>query len=118
MMRKNLCHQKKTRRLLMISSQAEQVRNQIKQVVGPMLKASINVPIETRRIQYEALMSRTELPPDVEIETVEAGGVPCEWVGIAAGASRRSIMYLHGGAYTVGSARSDRMLTSALALVT
>ena len=105
----------------MISSQAEQVRNQIKQVVGPMLKASINVPIETRRIQYEALMSRTELPPDVEIETVEAGGVPCEWVSISAGASHWSqqvIMYLHGGAYTVGSARSDRMLTSALARVT
>src|SRR5207245_4533870 len=105
----------------MISSQAEQVRNQIKQVVGPMLKASINLPIETRRIEYEALMSRTELPPDVEIETVLAGGVPCEWVSIAAGASHRSqqmIMYLHGGAYTVGSARSDRMLTSALARVT
>src|SRR5437764_4993193 len=44
--------------------------------------------------------------------------VPCEWVSISAGASRRSIMYLHGGAYIVGSARSDRMLTSALARVT
>ena len=92
----------------------------MKNVIGPMLKAVLEAPLETARPQFEALMSRTELPPDVEIEEVEAGGVPCEWVRIAGEAPRpspRVILYLHGGGYTMGSARADRILTAPLARV-
>ncbi|GAC1390728.1 MAG: hypothetical protein NVSMB38_09260 [Ktedonobacteraceae bacterium] len=89
----------------MMSPQGEQVRNQYKHVVGPAFRAMLQAPLQTRRTQFEALMSRTALPPDVE---VEAGGVPCEWVRIAGGArelSPRAILYLHGGWFTMGSAR-------------
>src|ERR1700731_979669 len=71
------------RRPLMISPQGEHVRNQIKNGFRPLLMATLEIPLETRRPQFEALMSRTELLPDVEIEEVEAGGVPCEWVRIS-----------------------------------
>jgi epsilon-lactone hydrolase len=104
----------------MISPQGEQVRNQIKHVIGPMLKAIRATPLETRRPQFEAVMSQTELPPDVEIEEVEAGGVPCEWLRRAGAAQEPSpgvILYLHGGGYTEGSARADRMFTAPLARV-
>ena len=104
----------------MISPQGEQVRNQYKNVVGPMFRAMLEAPLETRRTQFEALMSRTALPPDVEVEEVEAGGVPCEWVRIAGGArelSPRAILYLHGGWFTMGSARADRILAAALARI-
>jgi len=65
-------------------------------------------------------MSRTELPPDVEIEEVEAGGVSCEWVRIARGAqepSPRTILYLHSGGFMMGSARADRILSAALSRI-
>jgi len=104
----------------MISPQGEQVRNQYKNVVGPMFRAMLSAPLETRRTQFEALMSRTALPPDVEIEEVEAGGIFCEWVHITGGApqpSPRVILYLHGGGFMMGSARADRILTAALARV-
>jgi acetyl esterase/lipase len=104
----------------MISPQGEQVRDQVKNVVGPMFRAMLSAPLETRRTQFEALMSRTALPPDVEIEEVEAGGVSCEWVRIAGRAqelSPRVILYLHGGWFTMGSARADRILSAALARV-
>jgi epsilon-lactone hydrolase len=81
----------------------------------------MNAPPETRRTQFEAMMSQIELPPDVEIEEIEAGGVPCEWVRISAGAPMQSpqvIMYLHGGGYIRGSACAERILTTALARVT
>ena len=105
----------------MISPQGEQIRNQVKSVIGPALKASSALPLAARRTQLEAILTRTELPADVEIEEVVAAAVPCEWVSIQGGASQQSqrvILYLHGGGYILGSARSERMLTSTLARIT
>ncbi len=50
----------------------------------------------------------------VEIMATDAGDVDAEWV-VAPGASEnRRLLYIHGGAFTVGSPRSHRMITSAL----
>ena len=54
----------------------------------------------------------------VRITPVQAGGVPAEWVlGAGADTSRRTL-YIHGGAFMVGSPRSHRTLTSRLAELT
>jgi epsilon-lactone hydrolase len=46
---------------------------------------------------------------------VDAGGVPAEWV-LAPGADpRRRTLYIHGGAFVMGSPRSHRTLTSRFA---
>jgi len=85
-----------------------------------MLKAMLNIPIEARRTQLEAMTGRAEVPSDIEIEEVEAGGVSCEWVRATGGTPRLLpgvIVYLHAGWYTMGSARTDRSLTTALARV-
>ncbi len=50
----------------------------------------------------------------VEIAAVDAGGVSAEWV-VAPNASKdRRLLYIHGGAFTIGSPRSHRMITAAL----
>ena len=50
----------------------------------------------------------------VEITPVNAGGVAAEWV-VAPGASPdMRLLYIHGGAFAIGSPRSHRMITSAL----
>ena len=54
------------------------MREQFKNVVGLTYRAMFEVPIDSRRTQFEASMSRTALPPDVVIEEIEAGGVSWE----------------------------------------
>ncbi len=49
---------------------------------------------------------------DAQFIPVDAGGVPAEWV-IAPGAdSRRRTLYIHGGAWIMGSARGHRAITT------
>ena len=49
-------------------------------------------------------------PPGTTVEPVDAGGVPAEWV-IAAGVdSVRVLLYLHGGAYQIGSPTTLRRM--------
>ena len=51
---------------------------------------------------------------DAEIKPVDAGGVPGEWV-LAEGADPdKRLLYIHGGAFMVGSPRSHRYITSEL----
>lgn len=51
---------------------------------------------------------------DARIEPVTCAGVPAEWV-LASGADpTRRLLYIHGGAYMLGSPRSHRTLTQAL----
>jgi epsilon-lactone hydrolase len=62
------------------------------------------------------------LPDDVEVQQVDAGGVPAWWLttpqtGPAAGA-RAALLYLHGGGYQLGSVRSHGPLAAELGRAT
>lgn len=50
----------------------------------------------------------------VEVRPVDAGGVDAEWVIAANASPGRRLLYIHGGAYVMGSARSHRPITSRL----
>jgi epsilon-lactone hydrolase len=55
---------------------------------------------------------------DVSITPMDCGGVPGEWV-LAPGADpARRTLYIHGGAFMMGSPRSHRTLTSAFSRLT
>jgi monoterpene epsilon-lactone hydrolase len=104
----------------MISPEGEQVRSQIRHAVAPMLQAMMNLPVEQRRAQLEAIMSQVPLPAGVEVEETVVGGVPCEWVRLSGATNRTSagvIVYAHAGWCTMGSPLTDRSLTAALALM-
>lgn len=59
-----------------------------------------------------------DVPVASDIFPVDAGGVDAEWV-IAQGAdSSRRLLYIHGGAFYVGSAKSHRVITSKLSEIT
>jgi acetyl esterase/lipase len=49
------------------------------------------------------------------VETVDAGGVTCEWVTTPASRADGAVLYLHGGGYVIGSLRSHRPMVSRLA---
>jgi acetyl esterase/lipase len=48
--------------------------------------------------------------PDAKCETVDAGGVPAEWVSAPGCDTTRAVLYLHGGGYAIGSLNTHRRL--------
>ncbi len=59
--------------------------------------------------------SRDPVALGVEVRSCDADGVPAEWVLAPGAAPDRRLLYLHGGAFMVGSPESHRPLTAALA---
>jgi len=55
--------------------------------------------------------------PDVSIVPADIDGIPGEWVLAEGADSDRRLLYLHGGAFTMGSPRSHRIITSKLSSI-
>ena len=80
---------------------------------------SPRVPIRWQR-RWLAALARLTLPPrGVSFDAARVAGVTGEWVRPAgATASAGTWLYLHGGAFCVGSPRTHRAITGKLALLT
>ncbi len=70
--------------------------------------------IAERRAAIEEGFAFMPVAEDVVIEDVDAAGVGCEWVTAPGASSDRTLLYLHGGAYTICSPKTHRGLTSSL----
>lgn len=62
-----------------------------------------------RRASMEAATAGLAPPDGTTVEPVDAGGVPAEWVVAAGARTDRTLLYLHGGAYTAGSLSTHRL---------
>jgi epsilon-lactone hydrolase len=77
--------------------------------------ASADADLQEMRAKYEELHAGFSPPPEVAVQSVNAGGVPGFTVmPPAAGAAE--LLYLHGGGYIMGSAYGFRHLAGALAV--
>ncbi len=77
---------------------------------------SPRVPIAWQRRWLEVMARSTPVPRGVDIAKDEVAGVPGEWVrdaGVAADV-QGAMVYLHGGAYCIGSPATHRALTARL----
>ena len=75
--------------------------------------------IGTQRRWLERLSALSIPPRGVSIEPGTVAGVPGEWLRSRDDSpTRGTFLYLHGGAYCVGSPATHRALTSRLARVT
>jgi epsilon-lactone hydrolase len=68
--------------------------------------------IGQRRAATESLASQP--PPGTSVEPLDAGGVPAEWVVAEGIAGSRVVLYLHGGAYQIGSPATLRHMIALL----
>lgn len=57
---------------------------------------------------FEALCAKFPLPEDIEVEEVDADGVPCLWVSAPGVSEDRVLIHYHSGGYVMGSARGYR----------
>jgi len=70
--------------------------------------------LATQRPLMQQMMTSHPLPEDVTTEPGELGGVPVVTVGVAGAHPTRVLLYLHGGAYAMGSAAAAAGLASEL----
>lgn len=70
--------------------------------------------IEQIRERVDGSMLRLPVLPGTRIAPFEAGEVTGEWVSTPGAATDRVLLYLHGGAYMMGSARTHRDLAARL----
>jgi len=81
---------------------------------GPDLAA----PPPQARENFEAMLAGIPIADDVTFESTTMGGVPARWSTTRGTVAGRVLLYLHGGAYVIGSSLGYRPLFSALARAT
>lgn len=74
-------------------------------------------PIAQQRAWQEKRARYARLPPQVRCEPESINGIPAEWVR-PPGQSQGNILYLHGGAYNLGSVNASRDLIARLVVAT
>ncbi len=77
-----------------------------------------DVTIEEARAALEALSEIVKPAPDVQCEPVDVDGVPGEWIAASNAEAERTVYYLHGGGYTIGSIKSHREMVSRISRAT
>lgn len=77
-----------------------------RRVVKPVLGTRLSP--QRQRAAIDALMRFPVLPKGTVTEATILGGVPAERITTAASNPARALLYLHGGAYLVGSPRTHR----------
>ncbi len=103
---------------LVEASLAFVLRNSLRLLLKPVFHPRFSIRFQRR---WLALIAKTTLVPGgVTHEAATVGGVPGEWLRRAHGTAVRPgcILYLHGGAYCVGSPATHRSLTARLAKFT
>jgi acetyl esterase/lipase len=74
------------------------------------------IPIGVQRAWTEAASRITRIPSGTAIAPGSLGGVPCDRIATKAADRSRAVLYLHGGAYVIGSRRTHRGLAAQIAL--
>src|SRR5262249_36041634 len=91
-------------------------------ILVDMLRSAPPVPQDmdtaARRQRMEELTATAPLPDGIRATGVDAGGVPSEWVEPTGASPHGTILYLHGGGYTIGSVATHRGLVGRLAIAT
>jgi len=84
-------------------------------IVGLLRATELPEGLDELRAGYELLGSMVTPAEGASVEAATLGGAPGEWITPAEVDGDRTILYLHGGGYNIGSAASHRGLTTHLA---
>ena len=105
------------------SAQHFEVVNELGALLAHATKGGGNMaaPGKSRLTSIRALMDAMGDDVDltgITITPVDAGGVPAEWVVADGGDPDRRLLYIHGGAWMMGSPKSHRRITTRFARIT
>ena len=71
-------------------------------------KFNVTSTVEEQRRAFENLAKLSILPSRTDVQPVHVGDVPAEWISVGNTSEEGAVLYLHGGAYTIGSPRTHR----------
>lgn len=98
-----------------LSLRSHLLRRVVRWLIAPTVSG--HAPVTSRRRQLERLtkLSRLPFPAGSQIEATRFGGVPGLWLRNTRAGQKRTVLYLHGGAYAVGSTEVYREFNAHLA---
>lgn len=76
---------------------------------------ALDITMTELRAGFDLLGGMSPMPDGVRCDPVDTGGVPAEWITPAT-VDERTILYLHGGGYVIGSLTSHRALVARIAI--
>lgn len=79
-------------------------------------KADKNASLQQQRAILEDSARYLPMPPQVDVKQTVVGKIAAEWLRPVGATDNRAILYLHGGAYTMGSCTTHRALASRIAI--
>lgn len=88
--------------------------NMILQMLSAMPTLDPDADVATLRQGMEGMVGAMPSPEGMTSSTVDAGGVPAEWVSMPGARGDRALLYLHGGGYVIGSINTHRGLAARL----
>lgn len=101
----------------MLSLRAQLVKKALQNSIKPLLSPTTSTELQRRVTDFGLQLNL--LPLGTEITCTDIHGIPAEWVtNHRQTSSDTVILYLHGGAYNIGSTKSHRNLTAHLARAT
>lgn len=98
-----------------LSLRARAFRLAVRWLLAPIVNGDAPAAQRRARLLRTIRLTRLPLPPCTQIEAATFRGVPGEWVGNARTPAQRTVLYLHGGAYALGSPQVYRELTAQIA---
>jgi acetyl esterase/lipase len=87
-------------------------RSEIDSIRGLLTSKPRPVGWDERRQRLDDVGSVWPVAADVELNPVDAGGVPAEWSSVPGSNPSHVILFFHGGGYCSGSIRSHRRMVS------
>lgn len=97
-----------------MSIQNHLIRYTIRKRINKRLMATL--PIKLHRKGIESFGKMAKMPDGITLEQTSCDGVPAEWAVPINLITRGVVLYLHGGAYVMGSPKSHRNLSANIAL--
>ena len=101
-----------------IRHKLSEAERQIEQTILADIGRHFATSVGSRRETYDAMPPRTPIAEGVTLEAVDRDGVSGWWVRPADAPADRAILFVHGGAYMLGSAEAYRGLVSQIAVRT
>jgi acetyl esterase/lipase len=98
----------------MPSLRARVVRFLIKHLVARKFRRADRAVAEYRKLDSLIIKSQ-RVPAGTEVSPISINGISAEWVGAAGARTDCAIIYLHGGAFIMGSPATHRELAARLA---
>ena len=96
-----------------VSPQSKDVVARLATLMGPMQRTPRRERLTRMRQAMDQMGEGLDL--EARIEPVDANGVRAEWVIPTERVPLRRLLYIHGGAFTMGSPKSHRAITAAMA---